>query len=125
MSNSVDHARRNLTEAMNAQAAGAPYVVNYDDIRSLLTAYESQEAVGRVWREEALEFSHKLADRNAAYATLEEKFEKMRHAGSLLSNAAFNLSQPSVTLTDDARRSLKESQLAWDAALSGSENTTP
>lgn len=40
----TEHAYRNLVEAMNAQKAGAPYVVNYDDIRSILTACEAREA---------------------------------------------------------------------------------
>lgn len=45
-------------------------------------------------------------------------FSAARRAGWQLANCAFNLSQ-SPALDESARRSLKESQTAWDAATQG------
>lgn len=58
-----------------------------------------------------------MAMRRAVRAAIREWFfgSEAYRAGAMLSNCAFNLSQASA-LGDAARRSLKESQVAWDRA---------
>lgn len=52
--------------------------------------------------------------------------DRLRAAGNALSNCAYNLAQPSQTLTDNDRTVLKRSQEDWDkAVLSHPAEETP
>lgn len=65
---------------------------------------------------------HKLL---TAIAALEAQNAAMRRAGSMLSNCAFNLAQPTVVLTPECRLSLKKCQERWDAAVTSPSPTGP
>jgi hypothetical protein len=49
--------------------------------------------------------------------------ERLRHAGAMLSNCAFNMAQrkPGEPLTDSDIRAFDESRKAWDAAIATQE----
>lgn len=77
-----------------------------------------QRALGAASNKRGREIVRKrIAELDAAIALLEAApaVRELVRAGAMLSNCAYNLKQ-CTTLDDAARRSLTESQDAWDAA---------
>lgn len=80
------------------------------------------ETEGVYWCEDRVHKSdveYIRADVAAAKAEPAEDAARLRHAGAMLSNCAFNMAQrkPGEPLTEGDIRALDESRKAWDAAI--------
>lgn len=68
----------------------------------------------RVWAKRCGEAHDEIAGMKISLAIREDRIERLLRSGAMLATCAFNLKQRDH-LTERERRSLRESQEAWDA----------
>ena len=68
------------------------------------------------------DFESVQAEKDAELDRLRAELDERKRIGAQLATAAFNLSQPEQSLTNEGRNSLKALQRAWDAIGTGGQS---